>query len=137
MSALWYMPRLPVNEVPRPTAIGTGPWAVHRPRGSSAAGRRSAPTPCSQAAGTAGPAPDGAAPIPVTESRPPPSTSGNTGSISTPSSDGTGHGAQSGVLARFFKRFFQGSKLDKERLLALGFGGFAAYGVISNVNAGG
>ncbi|GLC42514.1 hypothetical protein PLESTB_001106200 [Pleodorina starrii] len=34
------------------------------------------------------------------------------------------------------KRFFTGSKLDKARLAALGFGAFSAYGVISNINAG-
>ncbi|GIL60409.1 hypothetical protein Vafri_14857, partial [Volvox africanus] len=33
------------------------------------------------------------------------------------------------------KRFFTGSKLDKARLAALGFGAFSAYGVISNINA--
>ncbi|GFR47006.1 hypothetical protein Agub_g8689, partial [Astrephomene gubernaculifera] len=34
------------------------------------------------------------------------------------------------------KRFLAGSKLDKARLAALGFGAFSAYGVISNINAG-
>ncbi|KAG2422424.1 hypothetical protein HXX76_016039 [Chlamydomonas incerta] len=40
-----------------------------------------------------------------------------------------------GLLERV-KRFFAGSKLDKQRLAALGFGAFSAYGVISNINAG-
>jgi hypothetical protein len=40
-----------------------------------------------------------------------------------------------GLLARV-KLFFTGSKLDKARLAALGFGAFSAYGVISNINAG-
>ena len=34
------------------------------------------------------------------------------------------------------KNFFRGSTIDKQRLAALGFGAFAAYGVISNINAG-
>lgn len=33
------------------------------------------------------------------------------------------------------KRFFIGDKLDKQRLAELGMGAFAAYGVISNLNA--
>eukprot|EP00198_Chlamydomonas_reinhardtii_P006057 XP_001695393.1 predicted protein [Chlamydomonas reinhardtii] len=39
-------------------------------------------------------------------------------------------------LGERVKRFFAGSKLDKQRLAALGFGAFSAYGVISNINAG-
>ncbi|KXZ46702.1 hypothetical protein GPECTOR_41g666 [Gonium pectorale] len=39
-------------------------------------------------------------------------------------------------LAERIKGFFAGSKLDKARLAALGFGAFSAYGVISNINAG-
>lgn len=35
-----------------------------------------------------------------------------------------------------FQGLFKGQQLDRERLAALGFGAFAAYGVISNVNAG-
>ncbi|KAG2500765.1 hypothetical protein HYH03_001527 [Edaphochlamys debaryana] len=65
-----------------------------------------------------------------------------------PSAAASGNGAASGHVSQQpaappptsflgrVKRFFTGDKLDKERLAALGFGAFSAYGVISNINAG-
>lgn len=40
-------------------------------------------------------------------------------------------------LGKLKRAFLGDSKLDKQRLAALGFGAFSAYGVISNINAGG
>ncbi len=40
-------------------------------------------------------------------------------------------------LGKLKRTFLGDSKLDKQRLAALGFGAFSAYGVISNINAGG
>jgi hypothetical protein len=40
-----------------------------------------------------------------------------------------------GAMAKI-KRFFLGDKVDKAQLAALGMGAFAAYGVLSNLNAG-
>jgi hypothetical protein len=54
-----------------------------------------------------------------------------------PSSSGGGGGGGGGLLGALRRAVLGGDKgLDRARLAELGMGAFAAYGVISNVNAG-
>ncbi|GIL80577.1 hypothetical protein Vretimale_16006, partial [Volvox reticuliferus] len=105
-------------------------------------GRRSAATAVTAAAGGAG-FTDGMTPMsgaaPATNSHPNSTSVDGTKQhdsevqISAPAAPPVENEAKT-LLGRL-KRFFAGSKLDKARLAALGFGAFSAYGVISNINA--
>ncbi|KAG2443167.1 hypothetical protein HYH02_009576 [Chlamydomonas schloesseri] len=114
-------------ETPGPSTVSSTSAAQHA---------SAAPTPQRAAASNA------AASVAPASSPPSASTSASA-SAATGSSPGPGpqhhqqqqEEAPTGLWGRV-KRFFTGSKLDKQRLAALGFGAFSAYGVISNINAG-
>ncbi|GLI70908.1 hypothetical protein VaNZ11_015934, partial [Volvox africanus] len=104
-------------------------------------GRRTAATAATAAAGDAG-FTDGmgtmSGPAPATNSQPNSadvSGAERQNEVQSPASAAPPDDEEPRTLLGRVKRFFVGSKLDKARLAALGFGAFSAYGVISNINA--
>ncbi|KAF6236432.1 hypothetical protein COO60DRAFT_1709441 [Scenedesmus sp. NREL 46B-D3] len=65
---------------------------------------------------------------------------GDTGSSNNSSSSSAGSGAaarsEGAGPSGWWKRLFGSSKLDKQKLAEYGLGAFAAYGILSNLNAG-